>query len=95
MGPGSMATILQDNIYLPSDFVERTLAFHRDKPLSLLSYPEARFAAPPGLVLPSALRSGNPSSHTEAYALRIVIDSRSLPTPSPLEQGCFGAVSFQ
>jgi hypothetical protein len=57
MRTGSIVTILQDNIYIPPDFVERTLAFHRDRPLSLLSYPEARFAAPPGLVLSSALGS--------------------------------------
>lgn len=80
MRTGSIVTILQDNIYLPPDFVERTLAFHRDQPLSLLSYPEARFAAPPGLLLSSALRSDIlPLTPKLLSIMRIVLDSLPIP----------------
>lgn len=46
---GSFITVVQDNVWLPPSFVERTLAFYtthgRD---ALLSYPERRISAPAG-----------------------------------------------
>lgn len=47
---------LQDYIYLPKDFVEKTLAFHFDHPEAVLSYPEKRFIAPPSLVNSAKIR---------------------------------------
>jgi hypothetical protein len=47
---GHIVTVLQDNIYLPDFFVEKTLAFHADNPVGLISYPELRFVAPEGHV---------------------------------------------
>jgi hypothetical protein len=42
---GSMVTILQDNIYIPDNFVEATLQFHKGTP---------RHATPPDLHLQRA-----------------------------------------
>jgi len=47
---GHIVTVLQDNIYLPDFFVEKTLAFHAHNPVGLISYPELRFVAPEGHV---------------------------------------------
>ena len=46
LAKGHIVTVLQDNIYLPDFFVEKTLAFHADNPFALISYPELRFVAP-------------------------------------------------
>jgi len=52
---GSLVTILQDNIYVPADFVAKSLAFHANHPRALLSYPEQRFRAPAGVLNASRL----------------------------------------
>jgi glycosyltransferase involved in cell wall biosynthesis len=50
LAKGHIVTVLQDNIYLPNIFVEKTLRFHADNPNALVSYPEMRFIAPPSHV---------------------------------------------
>jgi glycosyltransferase involved in cell wall biosynthesis len=50
LSSGDIVTVLQDYIYLPADFVEKTLSFHAEHDYSLLSYPEYRFSAPDGFV---------------------------------------------
>lgn len=46
LAKGHIITVLQDNIYLPNFFVEKTLMFYADNPEALISYPELRFVAP-------------------------------------------------
>ncbi|KAJ1469689.1 hypothetical protein T484DRAFT_1850804, partial [Baffinella frigidus] len=46
---GRFITVVQDNVWLPPTFVERTSQFFRTHPPGvLLSYPERRVAPPPG-----------------------------------------------
>lgn len=49
LASGSFITVVQDNVWLLPNFVERTLAFFSTHPRDvLLSYPERRIAPPPG-----------------------------------------------
>jgi glycosyltransferase involved in cell wall biosynthesis len=46
---GSFITVVQDNVWLPSTFVQRTVRFFSEHERDvLLSYPERRIAAPTG-----------------------------------------------
>eukprot|EP00960_Hanusia_phi_P019368 571734-Hanusia_phi.AAC.1 len=60
LSTGTIVTVLQDNIFLPADFVEKTLSFHSQHPHSLLSYPERRYVAAPSIVNSSYIH--DPSS---------------------------------
>lgn len=42
---GQISVILQDNVFLPSDFVSKTLEFFRQHPMAIVSYPEVRYNA--------------------------------------------------
>lgn len=55
LSKGDVCTILQDNIYLPPNFVEQTLAFYEEQPTSILSYAETRWDAPKGVFQPERL----------------------------------------
>ncbi len=78
LASGDIVTILQDYIYVPSDFVQKTLAFHAEHDYSLLSYPEYRFSAPQGLLDPDLLH--DPSTITVFHD---EVPASCCPPPNP------------
>ena len=60
LASGNIITFLEDHVFVPADFVERTLHFHSKHDYALLSYPELIFSPPPGQL--DATRVLDPSS---------------------------------
>jgi hypothetical protein len=68
LASGSIITLLHHHVFLPPDFVERTLRFHAQQPHAVLSHPEHRFSAPRAMLDPSLLRD---SSSTTVFRTEV------------------------